>query len=117
MSKQVEILVAPPHKEDMLIAHHVNVDVFIESRNMGKQLANRKSTNRLPTIISIEIPKEHMDRLGADNAVVDAEDYIRVTAEVSHSITGNNISKTNNAALIKQQNIANMLSIYIQNKR
>jgi hypothetical protein len=58
MSKHGNVFISPPHKQDMLMAHHVNVDVFIESRHMGKQLVNRKSTNRLPTIISIEIPKE-----------------------------------------------------------
>jgi hypothetical protein len=58
----------------------------------------------------------YIDRLGIDIAAVNTKDYIRVSSTVSHSITGEIISKTNNAYLIKQSNIANMISIYIESK-
>jgi hypothetical protein len=63
MSQRIGVLITPLHKESMLLAHHVNIEINIESKSLGRQVACGKSTNTLPAVISIEIPKQYIEPL------------------------------------------------------
>jgi hypothetical protein len=118
MSERIDITVTPPYKESMLLAHHFNIEIHIESKNLGQQQAYRTSTNRLPAVVSIEIPGKYTERLSKAERKNDSDsnDHIRITATVTHSITGVKVSNTNNAVILKNQNFEKMRCIYIESK-
>jgi hypothetical protein len=116
MSRFIDITVTPPYKESMLLAHHINIEINIESKNLGEQQVYRTSTNRLPAVMSIEIPGQYIERLSKVETKEGSNNHIRVTATVTHSITEEKVSNTNNAVIIKNQNFEKMRYIYIESK-
>jgi hypothetical protein len=68
-------------------------------------------------VFSIEIPEQYIKRLAQSGTEADSDNHIRVTAKLTHSITGEKVSNTNNAVVIKNQDFVKMRYIYIESKR
>ena len=104
MSERIDITVTPPYKESMLLAHHVNIEIHIESKNLGQQQVYRTSINRLPAVVSIEIPGKYIEELSKAGTNDDSNNHIRITTTVTHSITGEKVSNTNNPYVLLRSN-------------
>jgi len=116
MSDRINITVTPPHKEPMLLPYHVNIELTMESKNVGAQVVSQTTTNSLPTVFSIEIPNQYAKRLKKDEERTNPDDRIRITAKVFHHLTGKTKSSAYQAAFIRSQEFSKMCNCYVRRK-
>ena len=120
MAETLDLTIHVPHKEQVELLYHTNIEIFVWSKDAGGNGKKVLSTmtNHFPKKVRIEIPEEYIKNLKEHTEMPDEKSHhIRIKAMVFHHPSGDLVASTYGYVILESIPFNQNQNIFVQSNQ